>query len=102
MKTHTISVTVDADAIRVDPETLVMSTLDEAQWAATNARRFSIEFDGSGPFASAQLGHAAANSPQKPKAKGRFKYTVVSEENPSLRLDPVIIVDPPPSTGGEE
>jgi hypothetical protein len=102
MKTHSISVTVDADTIRVSPETLVMTTLDEVQWAATNARRFSIEFDGSGPFVSAQLDHTAAISPQKPKAKGRFKYTVVSEENPGLRLDPVIVVDPPPtSTGGE-
>jgi hypothetical protein len=101
MKTHTISVTVDANTIRVDPDTLVMTTLDEAQWAATNGQRFSIEFEGAGPFGRASLDHAAATGRNKPSAKGRFKYTVVSEGNPGLRLDPVIIIDPPPTTGGE-
>jgi hypothetical protein len=100
MKTHTISVTVDANAIQVQPDTLVMTTLDEAQWAGTNARRFSIEFENEGPFGSRRLAHAQATSRMKPKVKGRFKYSVVSEENPGLRLDPVIIIDPPPSTGG--
>lgn len=101
MKTHTISVTVDSNAIRVSPDTLVMTTLDEARWAATNGRRFAIEFEGAGPFASGRLDHAAATGPNQPRAKGRFKYTVISEENPKLRLDPVIIIDPPPTTGGE-
>ena len=99
MKTHTISVTVDANTIKVQPDTLVMTTLDEAQWATTNATRFSIEFEGDGPFESRLLDHNAATGRQKPRTKGRFKYTVVSEANPSLRLDPVIIIDPPPSTG---
>jgi hypothetical protein len=99
MKTHTISVTVDANAIKVQPDTLVMTTLDEAQWTATNGRRFSIEFENDGPFGSRRLAHAQATTSMKPRAKGRFKYTVVSEENPALRLDPVIIIDPPPSSG---
>ena len=98
MKTYTISVTVNANAIQVQPDTLVMTTLDEAQWAATNAGRFSIEFDGDGPFGSQRLDHDAATGRQKPRTKGRFKYTVVSEANPSLRLDPVIIIDPPPTS----
>jgi hypothetical protein len=101
MPTHSISVTVEADVIRVQPETLVMTTLDEAQWTPTNGRKFTIEFDGDGPFGNRRLDHAAATGRQKPRVKGRFKYTVVSEENPGLRLDPVIIVDPPPTTSGE-
>jgi len=101
MKTHTISVTVDSDAIRVQPDTLVMTTQDEAQWAASNGRRFSIEFDGNGPFGTGRLAFAKATGRLKPVVKGRFKYTVVSEEDPALRLDPVIVVDPPPTTGGE-
>ena len=100
MKTHTISVTVDANAIKVQPETLVMTMADEAQWAATNAGRFSIEFDTDGPFGSRRLAHGQATSKMKPTAKGRFKYTVVSEANPSLRLDPIIVVDPPPTSTG--
>ena len=101
MPTHKISVTVEADVIRVQPETLVMTTLDEAQWAPTNGRRFTIEFEGDGPFGNRRLDHAVAIGRQKPRVKGRFKYTVVSEENPGLRLDPVIIVDPPPTSGAE-
>jgi hypothetical protein len=102
MSSHTIMVTVDSGSIQVRPDTLVMTTLDEVQWATTNARRFSIEFDGAGPFAARQLGHDTAVAKQKPRTKGRFKYTVIAEENTGLRLDPVIVVDPPPSTGGQE
>jgi hypothetical protein len=97
MRTHTISVTVDNDRIQVSPDPLVMFKSDEVHWAGMNARKFSIEFDGDGPFAARQLTHAAATGKQRPTTKGRFKYTVVSEENPGLRLDPVIIVDEPPS-----
>ena len=99
MRSHTISVTVDSKAIRVEPETLVMTTVDEIQWMGTNANRFTIEFDGDGPFGSRRLAHAVATGRQKARTQGRFKYTVVSEDNPDLRLDPVIIVDPPPTTG---
>ena len=98
MRTHTISVTVENDRIQVTPDPLVMFKTDEACWAGTNARRFSIEFDGDGPFGSRTLAHEVATGVQTPIAKGRFKYTVVSEENPGLRLDPIIIVDEPPSS----
>ena len=99
MRTHTISVTVEQSSIRVEPDSLVMTMQDEVQWTGKNGRRFSIEFDGEGPFGARRLGHAVATTGQKPRAKGRFKYAVVSDENPGLRLDPVIIVDPPPSGG---
>lgn len=93
--------TVDSDIIRVEPDTLLVTTLDEVQWQSANTRKFSIEFDGDGPFGSRRLAHGAATTRQRPAKQGRFKYTVVSDENPGLRLDPVIIVDPPP-TGGTE
>lgn len=97
MKSHTISVTVDNNSIRVDPDTLVMTTSDEAKWAGTNDRQFSIEFENDGPFGNRRLAHAQATTGRQAGVRGRFKYSVVSEENPSLRLDPVIIVDPPPT-----
>ena len=97
MRTHKISVTVENDRIQVTPDPLVMFKTDEAHWAGTNARKFSIEFDGDGPFGSRTLAHAVATGKHKPTAKGRFKYTVVSDENSGLRLDPIIIVDEPPS-----
>ena len=99
MKTYTVSVTVGQNSITVQPETQVMTTDDEIQWASGNGRRFSIEFDGPGPFVSSRLAYAAATTKQRPRSKGRFKYSVVSEENPGLKLDPDVIVDPPP-TGG--
>lgn len=97
MKTHTISVTVDSQTIRVAPDPLIMTQVDEVHWAGMNPRKFSIVFDGAGPFASRELKHADATRAQKPRSKGRFKYSVVSEENPSLRLDPEVIVEEPPS-----
>ena len=97
MRTYTVSVTVGPSAITVHPDSQVMTTDDEIQWASGNGRRFSIEFDGAGPFASRTLAYAAATSKQRPQSKGRFKYTVISEENPGLRLDPEVVVDPPPT-----
>ena len=55
MATHQIAVTVDAGSIQVEPETLVMTSLDEVHWAGKNARKFSIVFDGAGPFAQREL-----------------------------------------------
>jgi len=97
MKTHKVSVTVATDSIAVDPPTLTMTSVDEVHWFGTTARKFSIVFDGTSPFQDKELTHAAATSKQRPRSKGRFKYSVVSEENPALQLDPVIIVEDPPS-----
>jgi hypothetical protein len=99
VRSHTISVTVGQGSIVVEPEALQMTTQDDVQWSGKNAKTFTIEFDGEGPFGSRKLLHAAATAKQKPRMKGRFKYTVVSDENPRLKLDPVIIIDPPPTVG---
>jgi len=99
MRSHTVSVDVGKDSITVHPDPLVMTSDDEVQWASASGRRFSIEFDGAGPFGSPRLAHAAATARQRPRVLGRFKYSVVSEENPGLKLDPDIIIDPPPSGG---
>jgi len=99
MKSHKISVTVDNAAIRVEPDPLVMTSDDEVQWAGTTARKFSIVFESGSPFAERELAHALATTTRRPRSKGRFKYTVVSAEDSSLKLDPVIIVEDPP-TGG--
>ena len=97
MATHKISVTVDSDAIRVDPETLVMPSSDEVHWAGTTSRAFSIVFENDGPFGKRELAHADATTKQRPRTKGRFKYTVISAENDQIQLDPVIIVEEPPT-----
>ena len=97
MATHRISVTVDADSIRVDPDTLTMTSADEVQWAGTNPRKFSLVFEQEGAFGRRELDHDSATTGQKARTQGRFKYTVVSMEDRSVQLDPVIIVTDPPT-----
>ena len=97
MATHKVSVTVDETRIQVDPNRIVMSTKDDVHWLGTNGRKFSIVFEGGSPFGQTTLAHAAATAKQRPVTRGRFKYSVVSEQNPGLRLDPDIIVEDPPT-----
>ena len=97
MASHTIRVTVDPGSIRVQPDSLSMTLADDVQWAGGNANRFRIVFDGAGPFDQADLAHEAATRKQTPRRKGRFKYTVVSADDPSNQLDPDVIVGDPPT-----
>lgn len=99
MRTHTISVTVGRDAIQVTPDTLVMTMADEVTWLGANPRSFSIVFDGAGPLATRELSHTVATSKQRPRQRGQFKYSVVSDEDPAVKLDPIIIVEEPPTEG---
>ena len=96
-KTHQVMVTVEANAIRVTPDTLVMTSLDELQWVGSNAKKFTIEFEGTGPFAESKLTHEKATAKQQPTRTGRYKYTVISVENPAILLDPTVVVDAPPT-----
>ena len=97
MPTHRIAVTVGQDAIHVEPDTLVMTSDDLVHWDGGSGRGFSIVFDTHTAFGQKELPHAMARTHQKPKARGRFKYTVVSNDDPKLQLDPIIIVEEPPS-----
>ena len=98
MKTHKVSVTVEGRSIRVAPDPVVLTSDDELHWGSTGPQRFTIEFEGKGPFASLKLAHDAAATPQRPKNRGRFKYTVALESDPTVRLDPDVVVGDPPST----
>jgi len=97
MRTHTITVTVDQGSIQVEPDELTMFSNDEVQWAGTNARKFSIRFGGKSPFGASELAHNVATTKQRPTVKGEFKYSIVSADDPSVVLDPIIIVEEPPS-----
>jgi hypothetical protein len=96
-KTHQVAVTVEAKAIRVAPETLIMTALDEVHWVGSNANQFTIEFEGIGPFADRRLTHDMATTKRQPKRTGRYKYTVIAVDNPAIVLDPVVIVEEPPT-----
>jgi hypothetical protein len=97
MATHKVSVTVDAKSIRVEPDTLTMTSADDVHWAGTNARKFSLVFEHEGVFGRRDLDHAMATTRQRARIKGRFKYTVVSLDDGGVQLDPVIIVTDPPT-----
>lgn len=97
MKRHKVSVNVEGRTISVSPDRIVMTSADELHWGSSGADRFTVEFDGEGPFASRRLAHDSANSPQRPARTGRFKYTVALESDPSVSLDPDVIVEDPPS-----
>jgi hypothetical protein len=96
-KTHQVAVTVEASAIRVAPETLIMTSDDQVHWVGSNSKKVTIEFDGTGPFADRRLTHNMATTRRQPQRTGRYKYTVISVENPALALDPVVIVEEPPT-----
>lgn len=97
MKNHRISVVVEGRAISVTPDPLVMTSADDLHWKCSGPHRITVEFDGAGPFAGRKLGHDAATKAQRPKQLGRFKYTVSLESDPSVNLDPEVIVGEPPS-----
>ena len=97
MKRHKVSVTVEGRELRVSPDPIVMTSDDELHWGCSSPDRFTIEFDGTGPFSARQLTHDAASIPQRPSKRGRFKYTVALEADPSVQLDPDVIVNDPPS-----
>ena len=97
MAAHTISVTVGSNSIQVAPDTLFMTTDDEVSWTGSNPSAFHIEFADDLAFGQKKLLHGTATGRNKPKIKGRHKYTVISADNPSLRLDPDIIVGDPPT-----
>ena len=97
MAAHKINVTVGDTSIEVNPGTLRMTSADAVHWAGTNPKKFSIVFENESLFGRRELEHAVATTHQRARAKGRFKYSVVSSENPSLTLDPEIIVGDPPT-----
>ena len=97
-QSHTVSVQVDGRTIRVTPDSLRMTSADDLKWSGPAAHRFTVEFEGTGPFASAKLKHDDATKPQRPTRKGKFKYTISLESDPSVMLDPDIIVGDPPTT----
>lgn len=97
MASHQIRVTVGASSIEVRPDSLSMTTADDVAWSGTTGGAFTILFDDDGPFGQRHLSHGQAKSSNRPRKRGRFKYTVISAENPNVKLDPDIVVGDPPT-----
>jgi len=98
--TKQINVTVSGRSISVDVEQCGLKHQDTVVWASTTGDAIRIEFTGESPFDAASLSYAeatTARSPRRDAEMSDYKYDVVLESDPSIRLDPIIIVEDPPT-----
>jgi hypothetical protein len=99
-----INVTVTETGISVDPDRCRIRRAQSVRWAAVNNEPFRIEFLDESPFEVKVLDFSAATTPSEvtPYAEMReYKYTIVSNRNPTVKLDPIIVIDDPPSGTGK-
>jgi hypothetical protein len=97
---YKVTVSIQGRTITVDKPQIRMAADDDLQWSGNEA--FSIEFDDArSPFGQ-QLSHAQAKALNRPKVgciTGSYKYSIVCDRDRTIKLDPVVIVDPPKSGG---
>ncbi len=104
MKHHEIEVWLEDDEIKLDRETLTMTTEDSLAWRLRDPGdgsrpRFAIEFkSGTSPFNGADhgrhqgsMGWVKAGRPHGTAAT--YKYTIIVDDR---TLDPTIIIEEPP------
>lgn len=102
MATHVIDVSLAKKSVHVSPDQLEMETSDVVTWRVDGSGRVRIEFEGASPFESTSLDHAkatGANRPRDEAKKGPYKYSIIDEADALNRLDPVIIIKTPPTSG---
>ncbi len=96
---NTITVTVGQESIQVAPMVLTITNEEEVVWASGSSARFTIAFEApeGSPFTESELDYETATTPQQPlpSTVGSFKYTVYAEADPSVMLDPVIVIEEP-------
>ncbi|NNF06124.1 MAG: hypothetical protein HKN21_05135 [Candidatus Eisenbacteria bacterium] len=98
MAEKVVHVTVGEDSISVDPETIHMRREDRLRWVGKNPKRFAVVFEKDSPFDEVEIDDEKVKRSQQPRRNAEFmkyKYTVISTENPSVMLDPLVIIDPP-------
>jgi hypothetical protein len=90
---HVVKVTINGKTISVDKDRVTVHQDSFVQWSGNEA--FSITFQDPGPF-GARLNHADAQKPHGPNKgfTGSYKYTVTSDRDSTIELDPFVIVDP--------
>ena len=93
MAVHQVNVTIQNGMITVDQPVVRIHEDSFVQWNGNEP--FSIEFDKPNAF-GARLSHAEAQRPNGPKQgnSGSYKYTIVSDKDNRIKLDPIVIVDP--------
>jgi hypothetical protein len=94
-----INVTVGANSVTVDSDSVEADYHDQIKWSSTNASRFHIQFENNKtPFDRMNLTYAEATTfrnPEEAAAVGNYKYTIVSDANPNVTKDPYIKIKNP-------
>lgn len=83
---------------RVSPDPVHVPLGGEVVWKSSSRLPFSIVF--ADPFFEHAIRFGNATRGLVAMNVGKFKYSVVLESDPSVRLDPEIEVDPPPVRNG--
>ena len=100
-----IKVTIANGRVQVAPPRFHMKVVDTVSWESTNGKAFTVEFDNNrdaqdkSPFGAKTLRFNEATTPVKPRREATtdvdYKYTVISDDDPNVKEDPVIVIDPP-------
>ena len=98
-RTFTLNVSQDSDGNLVmsqEQQLTRMGLNDRIRWIGERGLQFWIVFEDRTPLDKHALGPLDAANEQKPLLTGPFKYHVVLDSDRTVRLDPVVVVDPPP------
>jgi hypothetical protein len=106
-KTITVEVSLRSGRLHIDKDQTVvrMKLNDRIRWESKTEFDFWIVFEDRTPFERHALEAPNAADLRRPLLHGAFKYSIVLHSNRLVRLDPVVVVDPPPEdpyvrTGG--
>jgi hypothetical protein len=97
-RTVTVRVTVSGKRIEIDDADQVVRIRlnDKIRWVSSTEKKFWIVFEDRSPFTRHVLRSDEAADFRKPLLHGAFKYHIVLDADRLVRLDPVVVVDPPP------
>jgi len=96
MAHHTVTVTIQDGRIKVDQDTVEIHEDSFLNWKGNEP--FTIEFQNGNAFGKS-LNHSRATQFMQPRPgyPGTYKYTIISDRDRTIKLDPTIIVQPGPT-----
>ena len=98
-KTITVEVSLKAGKLHIDAahEIVHMGLQDKIRWQSKSGELgFWIVFENQTPFERHALDASHAQDLRRPLLHGAFKYHIVLESDHRVRIDPVVVVVPPP------
>ncbi len=106
-KTITVEVSLRGGKLHIHPDDHIvrMRINDKLRWVSKHELDFWIVFEDRTPFERHTFAAPDAADLRRPLLHGAFKYHIVLHSDRRLRIDPVVVVDPPPEdpnvrTGG--